>query len=366
MDFSDILKQLPTKPGVYMMKDSLGNIIYVGKAKNLRNRVPQYFRKREDHSPKILDMVRNISSIEYITADTELDAFLTECRLIKEIKPKYNKQMKSHKGYCYIKINLQSKFPGITVITGRSDDGALYIGPLTSPYRAEDAVNFAKDHFPVRKCYASSGNKASACLNYSLGTCFGACRAAADPGEYRKHIDRLVAFFSGNDNSIVEKAQKKMEDACEKLDFEKAARYRDQLRGIRHVQNKQKLAASSNSRRNIAAAESVSPTEIKLFLIKGNKLLHSILLDMTEGRDKLAAALRETFMTYFPSGEAQDKKEFSQEDVDEAQIIYSYLTRHKNKIVCFWIPSNWLSEDSFRLAIGVDKIVDRLAPQICK
>lgn len=151
MDFNELLKQLPPRPGVYMMIDSLGNIIYVGKAKNLKNRVSQYFRNQKDRTPKVAEMIHNIHTFNSIVTDTELDAFIEECCLIKEIKPRYNKQMKNSGNYLYIKIPAE-QYPKVTKVKEKAGDGAFYFGPFTSHHRVESTVQYLNDFYPIRKC----------------------------------------------------------------------------------------------------------------------------------------------------------------------------------------------------------------------
>lgn len=356
MDLKKSVKQLPEQPGIYFMKNSLGTVIYVGKAKNLKARVSQYFQKKRDNSPKINEMIEHIYSFEYITTDTELEAFLMECRTIKELKPKYNKQLKNYKGYTYIKISINEEYPKISKVTQHKKDNSLYIGPFTSEGCVDNAIQFIKDYFPIRKCSSGALNRnSSGCLNFQLRTCLGPCRGNDIREEYRNHIDNIVRFLEGNDNAPVKDLNDKMKSAVYNLDFEKAAQYRDQIRGIRHVLNKQRIIKASRYARNILAAEKLKEGGVKLFLIKGNKLLHTELINFFEYNNiTLEEKLEELIMTYFKAYKKDREDSLSQEDIDEAQIIYSYLKNKNNGVRSFNIPSSRIDEINYK------KIVDKL------
>lgn len=362
MDLIEQVKLFPPKPGVYIMKDSLGNIIYVGKAKKLKNRVIQYFYNQRDRSPKINALVENIHSIEYILTDTELEAFITECRLIKEKKPKYNSQLKNDRRYTYIKISMSERFPRVSVAAEKDDDGSLFFGPYTSLSSVERVVSFIKECYPIRKCSRMpSAGKSSGCLNYSLGMCMGACRKDADHDAYRKCIENIVLFLEGKDNSVVESIKEKISQAADRLDFEKAAKYRDDLRAIRHVLSKQMLIESSSKRRNIIAIEPTGKSSLKIFLFKGNRLMgaESFFMESADKEDVLEY-LKSIILKGFKNSGLCVGGVLSRQEIDEAQIIYSYLRKNKNNIMSFWIPSSWLVEGNPRLRTGLCKIADRI------
>lgn len=371
MKNNDLAKQLaeqvrlfPAKPGVYIMKDSLSNIIYVGKAKRLKNRVMQYFYRSKNRAPKIDAMISSINSIEYLLTDTELDAFLLECRLIKEIKPRYNSQMKNDKRYVYIKININEKYPSISV-TNKVDSlkaDSLYFGPYTSRSSVERTVLFIKDNFPIRKCSSASfRRKSSRCLNYSLGKCMGVCRDDTKYHEYNECVKKIVSFLEGKDDSIIEALKENVSLAAERLEFEKAAKFRDDIRAIKHVLNRQSLIKLSSRMRNIIAIENIGENYYKIFLFKGNRLISSEPFDIGQ-IDKTSAV--EYFHSMVLDGYKNKISSLSmilgQQDVDEAQIIYSYLKRKKNDIMSFWIPVSWLTDGNPRLKTGLEKIIDKL------
>lgn len=365
MTFNYEHKQLPAKPGVYMMVDSLGNIIYVGKAKNLKNRVSQYFNNQKDRAPKVVDMIRHIHTIKYLVTDTELDAFIEECRLVKEIKPRYNKQMKSDKKYSYIKLTAEL-YPKVTIVNEKVDDDALYFGPFTSLKRVETVLQYLKDFYPIRKC-STQGlvERTNGCLFLHLGTCLGVCTGHVSPDEYKLYVEEIRQLLNGNNRTAVQELSNRMDTAVENLNFEKAARYRAYLLGLRHVIGKQRLVLSSIKNRNILAVEFIDTELVKLFLIKGNKMLYRkvfnvVTADISQLRQDLNQIIRDKFLTE-NSGVVS---ELTQHDIDEAQIIYSYLKKNRSRIASFWIPSTLLNRETSGLDAKVLKIMNRITSGI--
>lgn len=351
-------KQLPEKPGVYMMVDSLGNIIYVGKAKNLKNRVSQYFKNQKDRAPKVMEMIRHIHTLKYIVTDTELDAFIEECRLIKEITPRYNKQMKNDKKYSYIKITAE-RYPKITIVNVIVDDGALYFGPFTSPRRVETVIKYLKDFYPIRKCSTPRlVETTNGCLFMQLGTCMGVCTGRVSPDEYKVYIEEIRHLLNGNERTAIQKVSKRMDKAIENLNFEKAAQYSEYLLGLRHVIGKQRLVQSSSKNRNVLAVEFIDTELAKLFLIKGNKILYRKVIniaDTYELSQDLNQIIRDKFVT-----ENSGIVKLAQHDIDEAQIIYSYLKKNRSRIPSFWIPSIRVNRETSGLDAIVLKIINRI------
>jgi Nuclease subunit of the excinuclease complex len=358
MDIKETLQQLPKTPGVYMMSDSLGNIIYVGKAKNLKNRVSQYFRNQKDRAPKVEEMIRNISTFKYQVTDTELDAFIEECRLIREIKPRYNKQLKNTCNYLYIKIPTEL-YPKISITKEKTNDGALYFGPFTSPHRVETAVKYLNEFYPIRKC-TSPGlvKRANGCLFQQLGSCMGVCTGQISPEEYRILIQKIQFLLNGNEMEVFQELSKRIGLAIENLQFENAALYTEYYQGLKHVIGKQRLVNSSAKERNILAVEFINTEISKLFFIKGSKLIYREVInilteDSQELREHLKQLIRNKFVT-----ENSNKGGLSQDDIDEAQIIYSYLKKNKT-IISYSIPFTCLKTET-SLEVRVNKIVNRI------
>ncbi|MBC2728307.1 GIY-YIG nuclease family protein [Desulfosporosinus sp.] len=359
------LKQLPQKPGVYMMLDSLGNIIYVGKAKNLKNRVSQYFHHQKDRDPKVAEMIQHIHSFNYQVTDTELDALIEECRLIKEIKPRYNRQMKNVKRYMYIKIPTEP-YPKVIAVNEKTEDDAIYYGPFTSQNQVEKAVQYLKDFYPIRKCTSSRlVKRVDGCLFRQLGKCLGVCTGNVSPEEYWMYIERIQQLLNGNSLDTVQDLSNKLDTAIENLEFEKAANYREYYLGLRHVIGKQQLVQSSSKNRTILVVEFLEDTRLKLFLIKGNKLLYRKIVDRAKSEIEMRLYLIKVFSDKLLVTKKNNGNRLTPEDLDEAQIIYSYLKKNRNRVLCFWIPSTHLKNESSLDAV-VLKIITRIRSFILK
>lgn len=360
MIINELLKQLPQTPGVYMMIDSLQNIIYVGKAKNLKARVSQYFKNQKDRDPKVAEMIRNIHTCQFVAMDTELDALIEECRLIKDIKPRYNRLMKNDKRYSYIRIPTE-QYPKVTIVNEKKDDNAIYFGPFTSIHRIENAVQYINDFYPIRKC-PSSGivKKANGCLNHQLGKCMGVCTGYVSPDEYHDQIKKIEQLLNGNNKTAITVLTKRLDEVVEKLEFEKAAQYRNYYLGIKHVIEKQRLIRSSSSNKCILAIEFMDSVHAKLFIIKGNKLLYREVLNMetldpNELEQFLEQIIREKFYA-----EKNNTNILTKHDIDEAQIISSYLKKNKNSILSIRIPTARLNRKSPHLDTIVQKIMSKI------
>ncbi len=361
MTINDELKQLPEKPGVYTMIDSLGNIVYVGKAKNLKNRVTQYFQNQKDRAPKVTEMIRHIHTLKYSVTDTELDAFIEECRLIKEIKPRYNSQMKNDKKYSYMKIPAE-RYPKVLIVNEKAEDGALYFGPFTSPQRVETALQYLKDFYPIRKC-STPGlvKRRNGCLYLQLGTCLGVCTGRVSPEEYQELIEKIRQLLNGKERAAIQELSTCMDTAIETLKFEKAAQYSEYLIGIRHVIAKQRLVQASSRNRKVLAVEVIDRELAKLFLIKGNKIIYRKIFNIgTAGISELRQTLTQSIREQF-GPENRDLVRLAQHDIDEAQIIYSYLKKNRSRMPSFWIPTTQLKGEPARLEATVLKIINQIS-----
>lgn len=341
MELKEAVKTLPKQPGIYLMKNSQGTVIYVGKAKNLKARVSQYFQNSKSHSQRIAEMIQQIDNFEYITVDTELEAFLLECKTIKELRPPYNKLLKNYLNYKYIKLDISKAYPIPEIVTGKKEDGALYFGPFTSQSSVENAVLFLKDHFGIRKCNGRSvRNTPSGCLNLQLGTCSGPCTGKDVQEQYARQIGKIVSLLQGKDQEPVRLLKSKMLTAAERLEFEKAAACREQLKGIRHVLYKQKIIKISAYGRNIIAAEKYGDNAVKLFFIKGNRLLQKEVILLAQcSTAVLEEKLKKLSAACFKNHKGLEST-LSQEEIDEAHIIYTYLKKSSNGIIRANIPAS--------------------------
>lgn len=343
MDIKKKIKNLPSLPGVYLMKDSQNNIIYVGKSKNLKSRVGSYFTNSKSHSPKVLKLVKNIKDLEYIVTDTEFDAFMLECKLIKEIKPHYNSQMKSPMSYAYIKINMNEKYPSIEVTHScYENDGCLYWGPYRSKNTLDKGVHGIKEHLKI----LCSGNhsKPSACLNYSLGLCKGMCFEKISRKQYLNIVNKIMGLLNGTHNGILEEMNNTMNSFAEKLDFEKAAKYRDYVRAVKYIVNSARIIEFTEENNNFALLEYLNNNAIKFFLIKGNRVLYSQKYEVNpHNLNELLKALREEVILYFKDN--GDSVKISKIDVDESLIIYAYLKDKNSNCRYALIPEEWVREE---------------------
>lgn len=353
------LKQLPQSPGVYMMCDSLGNIIYVGKAKNLKSRVSQYFYDQKDRDPKVADMIKHIDSFHYKITDTELDALIEECRLIKELKPRYNSQMKNTKKYIYLRI-ADEQYPRVTVTNEILDNGGSYYGPFTSLQGVENVIAYLNDFYPLRKCLTPQlVKRVNGCLFMQLGSCLGVCTGQVRAEEYGIYIEKIQQLLSGKDQSAIQDLANKLDTAIENLKFEKASVYREYYKGLSHVINKQRLVNQSSKNRNILAVEFMGRSLAKLFFIKGNRLLCGKVISTKIDRTEMKQAFNQMIRREFLAPEPQELSKLTEKDIDEAQIIFSYLKKYRKRVLTFWIPVTKFKSDK-TLDTAVQKIIDQI------
>ncbi|NRD77753.1 GIY-YIG nuclease family protein [Bacillus sp. BRMEA1] len=347
MNLKEKAQSLPTTPGVYLMKDSQGIIIYVGKAKNLKRRVQSYFQNSRNHSQKVVKLKNNIKEFDVIYTDTEFEAFMLECHLIREIKPYFNRKMKSPKGYTFIAINMNSEFPKIEVTNApATDENCLSFGPFITKHTVEKAIQGLKEFCQIQCSGPSQTN--SPCLNYSLGLCFGMCCKDSAVKDYREIISRIIALLNGEDTSLLEEMQKKMRNAAENFEFETAGKYRNYMESVRFLLQKEKVIHFTEENKNIAIIEFLTEQTFKLFLIKRNKILFSERYQLQSDRlEELATAIKSQMITYFKTNQPHFSQSVSKEEIDEAQIIYSYLENGNCHYMV--IPDNWPDIDDDEL-----------------
>jgi excinuclease ABC subunit C len=325
---ADILDALPRKPGVYLMKDGAENIIYVGKAINLRNRVRSYFHASANHPPKVVRLVRQIADIDFIVTDSELEALILENNLIKEHKPHYNVRLKDDKRYPYIKITVQETFPQILIVRRIRNDGARYFGPYTSSKAVHRTMDLLRNMFPYLTCKRKiTGKDKRPCLYYYIGRCAGPCIGAVTQEEYRALIDEICLFLEGKHEKILDNMRQRMAAAAERLDFEKAATLRDQIQGVEHVIARQKIVSASLKDQDVIAfARDNGEACVQVFFIRGGKLLGREYFVLTGTTDEDATDISTSFVKQFYSDAAYVPPEILlQNEVDEASIIESWL-----------------------------------------
>ena len=271
-DIKEELRKLPKDPGVYLMKDKDDNIIYVGKAVNLKNRVSSYFRKT-NKTDRILKMVSQIDHFEYIVVSNEAEALILECNLIKKNRPKYNVLLKDDKTYPYIKIDVKSDYPNVIITRRLLNDGAKYFGPYANPGAAKEMVNFIKEKYKIRQCRNFKSNT-RACLNFHIKRCLAPCIGNISKEDYRKQIEEIIDLLEGKTDKIIKDLKNQMKEASEKLDFENAAYIRDRMLAIETASQKQKVSnISENNIDVIGMAKSELEVCIEIFFVRGSKMI---------------------------------------------------------------------------------------------
>lgn len=276
-DFKQEIANLPLLPGVYIMRDENGEIIYVGKAVKLKNRVRSYFQQNAGHTPKVKAMVAKIASFEYIVTDSEFEALILECNLIKENKPQYNILLKDDKGYPYIKITMNEEYPRMTLARKVEKDGAKYFGPFYSAWVVNETMDALEKVFPLKSCSKQlprDVGKTRPCLNYYIGRCVAPCQGGVNKEEYRNMMKSVCSFLNGHVEEVAEELKKKMDACADRLEFEKAAEYRDKIEIVNRLTNKQKVAGVKNENIDIIGiAQNEIDCCIQMFFIRGGKAI---------------------------------------------------------------------------------------------
>lgn len=341
-DFEEALKNLPDHPGVYIMKNSDGEIIYIGKAISLKNRVRQYFQNSRNHSPKVITMVKHIAEFEYILTDSELEALILECNLIKKHKPRYNIRLKDDKHYPYIKVTVNEEYPRVMVVRKVFKDGAKYFGPYSDAYAVRDTIQVIKKMYPIRSCNKSLeyGRVVDRpCLNYHIKRCLAPCQGNISKEDYMVLIKDVIMLLSGKHDELLDELKKRMQEAALNLNFERAAELRDQINSIQKIQEKQKIISSALSDEDVVAfAHGEHGTCIEVFFIRGGKLLgrENYYFDDAEEND---GEMLSQFITQFYSDKEYVPKELIlQNEIPEINIIESYLSGKRGSKVHIKIP----------------------------
>jgi len=342
MNVEETLATLPKSPGVYIMKDSSGEIIYVGKAVCLKNRVRSYFQSSKNHSPKVKRMVSKIDQIELMVTDSELEALILECNLIKKHRPYYNIKLKDDKNYPYVKITLNEKYPRVFVTRRVLKDGSRYFGPFSDSGAVRDTLKLLKKIFPVRQCALNLDKitRDRKCLNYHIQRCLGPCTGDIKEEDYRYYIDQIVLFLDGKRDDVAKKIRQDMEKAAENLDFEKAAVLRDQLLAIEKVIEKQKIVSNNlNDQDVIAVAQDDENTCAQIFFIRDGRLLgreHFILDDcLGEKNEELISAF---VKQYYTEASFIPAEVLLQYEFDEIDIISNWLQSKRGSKVLLNVP----------------------------
>ena len=327
------LKKLPNKPGVYIMHDKDDNIIYVGKAVSLKNRVRQYFRKN-NKTARIEKMVSLISYFEYIVVDNEAEALILECNLIKKNKPKFNVLLKDDKTYPYIKITLNEEYPTIYTTRKILNDGAKYFGPYANPGSAKEMVDFIKQKIKIRQCRNFKSNK-RVCLNYHIGRCLGPCVNNVSKEEYRKQIDEIIDFLDGKAVNIIKKLKVEIEEAASRQEYEKAAYLRDKMLAIENISQKQKVSnINENAIDVIGIAKNSLTACIEVFFVRQSKMIgreNHFFNDLVDLEEK--EILSEFVKQYYLNNENIPSKIMISEEIEDKELLEQILTEKSGRKV---------------------------------
>lgn len=352
-EIQQILDTLPTNPGVYLMKDEAGEVIYVGKAINLRNRVRSYFHIGNGQDSKTWRLVQGIRNIEFIVTESELEALVLECNLIKKWKPHYNVRLKDDKRYPYIKVTWQEPFPQVVVTRRMENDGARYFGPFTAVWAVHETMDTLRKIFPYLTCDREiTGKDKRACLYFDIGLCMAPCIGAASREEYRATIDRLCKFLEGKNEEVTESIRARLDAAVTNLEFERAARYRDQLQAIARIAEHQKVVSTTMVDQDVIAfATDNGDACVQVFFVRGGKLLgrEYFVLEGTEGEN--AEEVLASFVKQFYDEAASVPPEILlPEDIDEARIIETWLGKQRGQTVVLQVPHSGLGKELVEMA----------------
>lgn len=344
-DIQEHLKQLPVEPGVYLMKDKFDNIIYVGKAKILKNRVRQYFQSSKNHSSKVKSMVKNIDKFEYIITDSELEALILECNLIKKYKPKYNVLLRDDKTYPYIKVTTNEEFPRVLKVRKVIKDKAKYFGPYTNTTAVNDTLDIIKNIYPIRTCNIDIERAIKTnmrpCLNLHIKRCVGPCTGNVTKEEYNKMIEEIILFLSGKEEKLIDILKEKMNKCAMDFNFEEAAIYRDKIKSLEDMMEKQKIDTSTSDLNQdvIAMARAHDEACVQVFFVRNGKIVgreHFIL----EGvMDSTRESILGSFVKQFYMEQEYVPKEIIIEDeIEDSFILSEWLSSKKGQKVTIRVP----------------------------
>ena len=340
-DFSERLKATPAKPGVYLMRSESSEVLYVGKAASLRSRVSSYFAPSANLPRKIAKMVGRVADYEYIVTESEQEALILECNLIKEHQPPYNARLKDDKSYPFIKINMAEDFPQVYITRRVSKDGSRYFGPFANAGSVRRTLNLLKKLFPYRSCAKTiTGDDARPCLDFHIHRCVGPCIGAVDKQEYAEVIDQVVLFLEGKTNKVVGSIKKRMLDAAESLEFERAAALRDQILAIEKVNEGQKvLHLTSENLDVIAASPGSREAWVEVFFIRQGKLIGRDNFLMTGTQDDEPPKILTAFVKQFYDATPYvPPKILVQHPIEEADTVQTWLREKRNGSVRVYAP----------------------------
>ncbi|MBE5780795.1 MAG: excinuclease ABC subunit UvrC, partial [Clostridiales bacterium] len=339
----DILSGLPDKPGVYIMKDEDGEIIYIGKARVLKNRVRQYFRSSKNHAAKVIAMVQKVRDIDYIITATEMEALVLECNLIKENRPFYNILMKDDKHYPYVRIDLNEPFPRVEVVRKVVNDGAKYFGPYVATGALTDVLSAVGTNFQLRNCkkdiLRSLEKGERPCLNYQIGRCAGPCAGHISKEDYRAIIDSVIALLEGKSDKIIADLRKRMLAASERLDFEEAALLRDQLQTVQRVAERQLADFASLEERDIfGIGELKGNFMVQLMMVRNGKMVNSQNFLVEDPQETREDVLFSILKQYYAGAAHVPVEVLLPFEGEEVPLIADWLSEKRGRKVHLYAP----------------------------
>ena len=367
-DFEYHIKNLPDKPGVYLMKNSLGEVIYVGKAKVLKNRVKSYFQKSKNHSEKVKVMVKNIAEFEYIVTDSEMEALILECNLIKKYSPKYNILLKDDKFYPFIKITVNDDYPRVFVTRRFAKDGSKYFGPYTNGSAVYETLDLIYKIFPLRNCklvIKENGEKVRPCLNYHIKKCLGPCGGHISKEEYGKMINDIIDILSGKETYITKMLKSDMEKAAEELEFEKAASLREKILSINAIAEKQKIFKTMEGDEDFINIEQDEKDScIQVFFSRDGKVIGREHFIFENTANESIGEIIEDFIGSFYGGTAKIPKTIYVPQIDNFDLMEEYLTIKRGAKVWIKVPQKGQKKEMLEMVknnarITLEKFKDK-------
>ena len=354
-DIQEELKKLPQKPGVYIMHDAKDAIIYVGKAVSLRNRVRQYFRPSHNEGLKKEQMVRQIKRFEYIITDSELEALILECNLIKEHRPKYNTMLRDDKTYPYIRVTLGEDFPRVLFSRQMKKDKSRYFGPYTSAGAVKETIELIQKIYSLRTCSRSlpkDTGKERPCLNYHIHQCMAPCQGNISKEDYRQQINHALEFLNGNYQPVLKELEEKMQAASEEMNFEKAIEYRELLKAVKQIAQKQKITSSDGEDKDvIAMASDQEDAVVQMFFVRDGRLIGRDHFHVNVGSEAKRTQVLATFLKQFYAGTPFIPKELMlQEEIEEKEVIAEWLSQKRGQKVYIRVPKKGTKEKLVELA----------------
>lgn len=362
------LKKLPDKPGVYIMHDKHDTIIYVGKAKVLKNRVRQYFQSSKNHSAKVVQMVSHIAYFEYIVTDSELEALVLECNLIKEHRPKYNTMLKDDKSYPFIKVTVNEPYPRVLFARRMKKDKARYFGPYTSGGAVKDVIELVRKLYQVRSCNRNlprDTGKDRPCLYYHMKQCKAPCQGYISQEEYRKNINKVIKFLNGDFQDTISELMEKMQKASEEMRYEDAMEYRDLIRSIEKIGERQKITGYGQEDRDIIAVAMDESEDLRdqdavvqVFFIRDGKLIGRDHFYLRVAKGDTKSQVLSSFLKQFYAGTPFIPSEIMlQSEIEDAEIIEEWLTTRRKQKVHIRVPKKGTKEKLVELALENARMV---------